>query len=169
MNWTEYTAKCLETAIYKPEHRITYPALGLISEAGEVAGKLKKHLRDGGELPREALLYELGDVLWYCAVLAHETRWNAAAAMGGPQPVEYTLEILAAKMARHAANAAEDALDCYDPYSDFGPQYIGFTVDFVSDIAIELGSSLQEVMARNIAKLASRKARGVIGGSGDAR
>ena len=60
-------------AIYPDHHRVLYPALGLASEAGEVAGKIKKVLRDeGGDFgraPPEALKDELGDVLWYVAVL----------------------------------------------------------------------------------------------------
>lgn len=48
---------------------IVYPTLGLVNEAGEVAGKIKKIFRDkSGEITdddREALKGELGDVLWY--------------------------------------------------------------------------------------------------------
>lgn len=48
---------------------IVYPTLGLVNEAGEVAGKIKKIFRDrGGNITdddREALKHELGDVLWY--------------------------------------------------------------------------------------------------------
>ncbi len=48
---------------------IVYPTLGLVNEAGEVAGKIKKIFRDrGGSISdedREALKGELGDVLWY--------------------------------------------------------------------------------------------------------
>ena len=48
---------------------IVYPTLGLVNEAGEVAGKIKKIFRDRGgqisEADREALKGELGDVLWY--------------------------------------------------------------------------------------------------------
>ena len=66
-----------ETAIF-PEHQaLEYLALGLTSEAGEVAGKVKKLIRDGEdkegfELKKIAIASEIGDVLWYCAMMARE-------------------------------------------------------------------------------------------------
>ena len=59
------------TAIFPKEKALEYLALGLTSEAGEVAGKIKKIIRDG-KGNKEAIAYEIGDVLWYCAVLASE-------------------------------------------------------------------------------------------------
>jgi NTP pyrophosphatase (non-canonical NTP hydrolase) len=57
-----------------------YPALGLVGEAGEVANKVKKIMRDyGGEItPEKAyeIAQEIGDVLWYCAALAEEIGWD---------------------------------------------------------------------------------------------
>lgn len=51
------------------DHPIVYPTLGLANEAGEVAGKVKKIFRDRhgqiSDADREALVLELGDVLWY--------------------------------------------------------------------------------------------------------
>lgn len=74
MNLDDYQRAAQRTAIYPETHRVVYPALGLASEAGEVAGKIKKVLRDqAGDfdaMPVEALRDELGDVLWYIAVLA---------------------------------------------------------------------------------------------------
>jgi NTP pyrophosphatase (non-canonical NTP hydrolase) len=74
MQFDEYQAAARRTAIYDDRFRVVYPALGLASEAGEVCGKVKKVLRDrAGDLaqaPRAALEDELGDVLWYLAVLA---------------------------------------------------------------------------------------------------
>ena len=78
MELNEYQKKALETALYPEKHKIIYAALGLGNEAGEVMGKIKKWLRgdDGeGEMSaerKEALKGELGDVLWYLAVLAKD-------------------------------------------------------------------------------------------------
>ena len=60
------------------DHPIVYPTLGLANEAGEVAGKVKKIFRDAGgrvsDSDREAIVLELGDVLWYLSELC--TSWG---------------------------------------------------------------------------------------------
>ena len=109
MTFDEYQKKSRKTATYLDAgSNFIYPTLGLASEAGEVAGKIKKVLRDdGGEvLPekRKEIEAEFGDVLWY-----------------------------------------------------------------ISQIATELGLSLEDVAEGNIKKLASRLKRGALGGSGDNR
>lgn len=77
MTFDEYQQKSRKTAIYPAAgHPVVYPALGLVSEAGEVAGKIKKVIRDDNfkvpEDKREAISHELGDVLWYVAQIATE-------------------------------------------------------------------------------------------------
>ena len=63
-----------QTAIFPKEKALEYLALGMTSEAGEVAGKVKKLIRDGPDNRpdtwREDIASEIGDVLWYCAALA---------------------------------------------------------------------------------------------------
>jgi len=48
----------------------------MAGEAGEVANKVKKIIRDGTEnMPddwKDQLASEIGDVLWYCAALAND-------------------------------------------------------------------------------------------------
>ncbi len=112
MTLDEYQSAARSTALYPAEARVLYPTLKLAGEAGEVAEKLGKLMRDEGYLPgnaltdeqRSALAAELGDVLWY-----------------------------------------------------------------VANLAADLDLSLDDVAAGNLAKLASRKARGVLHGSGDER
>ena len=109
MNFTEYQNLALSTAIYPKKYETIYPALGLCGEAGEVAEKVKKSIRDGVDYGYEEefkadLTKELGDVLWYVAALA-------------------------------------------------------------SDLNI----SLDDIAEKNVQKLASRKKRNKIGGSGDNR
>jgi NTP pyrophosphatase (non-canonical NTP hydrolase) len=77
MDFSEYQSLSRRTATYpRAGADMTYPALGLCGEAGEVAEKVKKTIRDDGgvltEDRREALSRELGDVLWYLAQLATE-------------------------------------------------------------------------------------------------
>lgn len=106
MNMNEYQVLAKGTACYADQ--IIYPSVGLSEEAGEVAGQVKRMLRDdGGELTVERkanIVGELGDVLWYVAAMA-----------------------------------------------------------------TDLGVSLEEVAAGNVAKLQSRKDRGVLHGSGSNR
>lgn len=77
MTFREYQRASRRTAIYPDQGRnFVYPTLGLAGEAGEVADKIKKVLRDAnGQLTddqRQAIAAELGDVLWYLAQLATE-------------------------------------------------------------------------------------------------
>lgn len=109
MTFAEYQKLSRETALYPDKGKnFIYPALGLAGEAGEVADKVKKILRDDAgtltEERRAAIKDELGDVLWY-----------------------------------------------------------------VSQLATELAYDLEHIAAGNIEKLFSRKARGVLTGSGDNR
>lgn len=107
----EYQDQAVSTAIYPGRgtfQGVTYCALKLAGEAGEVAEKIGKVIRDDNsevtEARREDLKKELGDVAWYIAALSSE-----------------------------------------------------------------LGFTFEEVLEANLKKLASRKARGVLGGSGDDR
>lgn len=111
LSLNDYQERAAETAIYphKGEFKgLAYTVLKLAGEAGEVAEKLGKNIRDhNGEQDeqfRQEMKKEIGDVLWYVAAIAGE-----------------------------------------------------------------LGFTLEEIAHANLVKLASRKERGVLGGSGDNR
>ena len=71
-----YQQVAKQTAIYPREQAIIYPTLGLTGEAGEVANKVKKIIRDGTIENHESLIQEIsaeiGDCLWYISVLADD-------------------------------------------------------------------------------------------------
>lgn len=75
MTLNDYQTEAAVTAVYDEKLKVIYPALGL-GEAGEVQGKIKKIYRDadGNISPDklEAIKAELGDLLWYVAVLARD-------------------------------------------------------------------------------------------------
>jgi len=110
MTLNEYQKEALVTALFSGNELkdLSHWVLGVTGEAGEIAEKVKKIIRDkDGRLDAEAKIElgkEIGDVLWYLAVLAEH-----------------------------------------------------------------LGVKFDDIAEGNIAKLRSRQARGVIGGSGDNR
>jgi len=76
MDLSFYQLKAIKTAIYPNSHRVSYPAMGLGGEVGEVLNKIKKVYRDKDGIfdtaTKEDIAKELGDCLWYIAVLAHD-------------------------------------------------------------------------------------------------
>jgi NTP pyrophosphatase (non-canonical NTP hydrolase) len=77
MDFKEYDDAAEVTAVYPNQgDNPIYPTLGLVGEAGEIAEKVKKMIRDDGgvltEERRQTLIKELGDVLWYLSALSRE-------------------------------------------------------------------------------------------------
>lgn len=91
MTFEEYQNKAKETAVYPttlldipvknapeavmlPDMKWIYPVLGLTGEAGEVADKFKKIVRDKtgfvSDEDKVEIVKELGDVLWYISAIA---------------------------------------------------------------------------------------------------
>ena len=71
-----YQQSTREFIKYPHDQELYYLTLGLTSEVGEVADKLKKSIRDGHELDVEGVAYELGDCLFYLARLADHFKFN---------------------------------------------------------------------------------------------
>ncbi len=75
MSLSEYQIFSRTTAIYPKEKALDYLTLGLASEAGEVAGKRKKQIRDGN-VDVISIIDELGDCMWYIARIADELNFS---------------------------------------------------------------------------------------------
>ena len=83
MDFETYQKKSRETAQYPNlGSNYIYPTLGLVGEAGEVAEKVKKVIRDKNGIfdseSKQAIKKELGDVLWYLSNLCHEFKFDMA-------------------------------------------------------------------------------------------
>jgi NTP pyrophosphatase (non-canonical NTP hydrolase) len=74
MTMNDYQDKALTTNINPGVHLFFDRMFGLVGEAGEMADKVKKWIRDDKaeweKLDKDLMASELGDVLWYVATLA---------------------------------------------------------------------------------------------------
>ena len=106
LDFAEYQRQASKTAIYDDADIVIYSALGLASEAGEVAGKVKKSLRDdkGQFLPekRQEIAKEIGDVLWYIAALCTDLNVDMEAVAQG------NLDKLNSRLARGVLGGSGD-------------------------------------------------------------
>ena len=78
MNFNDYQQKALSTNLSKDDQfmELMQQALGLADEAGEVLSIFKKWIRDQDaditKLDLTNIKKEMGDILWYIAVIAHD-------------------------------------------------------------------------------------------------
>ncbi len=70
MTGTEYQQKAMRTASEKSKmDLLENGVMGLCGEAGECIDVVKKYLYQGHKLDKLKLKDELGDVLWYAAII----------------------------------------------------------------------------------------------------
>lgn len=106
MTLNEYQDGARTTAIYPAESKIVYPTLGLTGEAGEVADKVKKVIRDNqgcfDDERKHQIALELGDVMWYAASLAHDLGFTLE------EVCQMNLDKLASRMKRDKIHGSGD-------------------------------------------------------------
>ena len=68
---TEYSYWVEEKILTQGKDRLVENVLGLVGEAGEVAEKVKKMVRDNKSINQKDIVKELGDVLFYTVALAN--------------------------------------------------------------------------------------------------
>ncbi|KKN09512.1 hypothetical protein LCGC14_1045970 [marine sediment metagenome] len=186
MNFSEYQQEALKTAMYPNiGSNILYPMLGLIGESGEISGKISKIIRDdGGTMTRErraSIKGELGDILWFMATVCAEAGLDMGNLyMLAERAVNNThmtdLPRLAFKLSQQTAHMSMLVEQfVYGPNKGdmdvLAPLSTDITMLFTNMIDLCLACSLdiEQVAQSNLEKLASRKQRGVLQGSGDQR
>ncbi len=77
---TEYQIRAAETAIFPKEKALEYITLGLCGEAGEIANKVKKLIRDGADIEGyNDKLNQIGSELrgmFYGTALCLQRKWT---------------------------------------------------------------------------------------------
>ena len=101
MDFREYQRKAVTFAIYPATHKVLYPTLGLCGEAGEVAEKVKKQVRDG-VFNRHEVAKELGDVLWYLANICNDIGYNL------DEIADLNISKLSSRKGRHVIQGSGD-------------------------------------------------------------
>lgn len=101
MDFKEYQRKAVGFAIYPATHKVLYPTLGLCGEAGEVAEKVKKQVRDG-VFNRHEVAKELGDVLWYLANICNDIGYNL------DEIADLNISKLSSRKGRHVIQGSGD-------------------------------------------------------------
>ena len=72
VNWADFYSGWVEKKILtQGSDRLVENTLGLVGEAGEVAEKIKKLIRDNNRYNNEEIMIELGDVVFYATALAN--------------------------------------------------------------------------------------------------
>ena len=72
VNWADFYSGWVEKKILtEGQERLYENTLGLVGEAGEVAGKMKKLVRDSSRFTNEEIMKELGDVVFYATALGN--------------------------------------------------------------------------------------------------
>ncbi len=69
--YTAYSSWVEDKIMTEGDDRLVENILGLVGEAGEVAEKIKKLIRDDTRFNNQEILKELGDVLFYTTALAN--------------------------------------------------------------------------------------------------
>ena len=139
MDLFEYQTKAMNTCM-DSSRNMSYMALGLISEVGEFTGKIAKAIRKGN------------------VYIGKEIQGNIDCKNDSDLHVDYNA----------FQRNGQDTQDIIDFKKGLRAE-LGDILWFVAGIAEVMGWDLSEVAQENIAKLSSRKERGVIDGNGDNR
>ena len=164
--WRSYITEAMSFAVLPlTDPRAKDEAMfGLLEEVGEVAGVFKRQARgdNDGELDRDKLAKELGDLLWYTVRIEHLS--------SGAEHVVMKMQA-ACSMVHHEVqeDGPSDLRYLWWRMQSFLAGHSLSRFDIVQHIAAFAGLDLREVATKNLEKLRARKQVGTILGSGDDR
>lgn len=189
MTFSQYQAEALTTAIYPLERELDYTIAGLVSEVGELAELVDCGTEEAPKLTDEWRKHwqsELGDCWWYTAAIAdalnaslqgiraehNELCWNLAKATTGMTPFGVYLQLIheTARLAGHLKKSIRD-----DKEAATGERReqilsgLAIITHYLDVLGTQQGMTRHQVWNANLNKLADRKQRGVLQGSGDFR
>ncbi len=165
INLMAYQKDALETAFYpRIGSNISYPIIAVFEECGELTEKLHEIA------PNKEIAKELGDVLWYCAMVFHELGRDFKFEL---EKCYMTPMMLHHKTCRVAGLIKKSERDNNGVLSQEKKEelleYFNFILSFVYNIGLQIDFTLAEICDMNIKKIASRIERGQLAGSGDNR
>lgn len=175
MDTADYSAKATSFALGSIHNDQVYAFLGLASELGEVADKIKKQIRDSdaqfSDTFKSNLALELGDCFWYINSICYTSKLLF-------DPCAFDLNYL--NQNEHSCRSlAYMILEAHNLV-----KFVGFTetgeiivsqtmvnniINKLSKISHAIGYPSALVLQLNIDKLNARKANNTISGSGDYR
>lgn len=184
MNWNEYQQQALTTAIYPLKRELEYTTFGLVSELGELNDVYFESKAIGWGFSQAALnsfLKEAGDAYWYVAAVADalnislSTIWESYAPQTtAPLKSRGLLVVALGGRGGQIAGIVKKSIRDNDGFlSDAGAEaikvHLGYILIYLNELVGLLGGTPEGVTAKNLNKLADRKKRGVLQGSGDNR
>lgn len=165
INMEGYKEEALKTAFYpNMGSNIEYPVIAVLEESIEIFEKIEINAS------KEEIVKELGDLLWYTAMIFHEFK----------KPFVFNKidgYITPSRFIIHSGNLASILKKTLrDNNGDFTEDklkeffsIIDLMLSFVSNVSLQLGFELQDVARINIDKINDRIKRGTLQGSGDDR
>lgn len=168
----DYQKKASVTAIYPRNFQLIYPLLGLADEISEVYEKIQDSR--GFDSPKEEIIKELGDVMWYCAAICNDLSMSLGDIMRSQVAClsrinGVDLYDVLIKRSGHLLGKSKKLIR--DKNFKVDTDYIRIVQEDLFAIveAIMSYDEINKIMVKNIQKLASRMERGVLKGDGDNR
>lgn len=176
IDWNKYQAEALTTAVYPLERELDYTVLGLVSEVGEVEETFVMD-KPQIDLWTKKMKTEIGDCFWYAAAVADalgttlQQVWDGRAdaapgvAFNRSHLVAYT-----GQLAGHLKKTIRDDAGVLLPARRTAMiATLGNILTELTALCTAMETTAHAVTQANLNKLADRKQRGTLQGSGDQR